>query len=650
MTTRRRVVLIGLDSITPTMIDPLIAEGHMPNLADMRSTGWHSKVTPTFPATTPAGWTTIATGAWPSTHGIEGFVIRRGGMELDAEIDACNTRPMLAEPIWRTAEAAGRRTILLKFPMTWPPTGGPDVVQVDGAAGWGGLKCVWDLASSGCWDTRGPEGSRGEMRPSTDKEWRTRDQDNLYEEDVQRLPVLDGGGRRAGGFEARWATEWEVAAGDGAKGTVLHAVAVQTDAGPRVAIATSADAGASRLLARGEWSDWLEVERVDDSGRRTGHVRFKVMELDVDARVMRLYQSQAHDAHGYCRPPELCDELLRHAGPFVEWTESYDLLQGWIDDATQLEIYDQHARWMSDAARHLMASQEWDLFMTQIHFLDMAYHLYWGAIDPRHPHYDPERASHYRTVLARAHALADRFVGEVRDAAGDALVLVVGDHGHDVYHTSLLVNHHLATAGFLKLTRDRRTGKARVDWSRTRAYAQGYRVYVNLAGRDPHGIVQPDEYEATRDELIESLYALRDRHGRIPVRLAVRREDVRPWGLYGDSIGDVVVATGPGFQSKSTVAIPDDAWRGTSLRRERVRVFRDTTLLRDFTGEHDTHLPLLSSLQTMLFASGPGVAHGGAGTPVRLVDLAPTMAAYLGIPAPADNEGSSLLSAIIDDG
>src|SRR5215471_16574287 len=153
MGTGRRVVVVGLDSITPVMVDRFLAEGRMPHLARLRERGWWTETVPTMPPTTTAGWTTVATGAWPSTHGIEGFSAHRPGEPLDRKVHTLTSDHVRAEQLWKVAEREGLDTILLKYPVSWPPTGGPRVIQVDGAGGWGGLKCVWDLVHSGSWDT-----------------------------------------------------------------------------------------------------------------------------------------------------------------------------------------------------------------------------------------------------------------------------------------------------------------------------------------------------------------------------------------------------------------------------------------------------------------------------------------------------------------
>jgi predicted AlkP superfamily phosphohydrolase/phosphomutase len=645
----RKVALIGLDSITPVMIEPFIAEGRMPNLKRIRDRGWWAEMTPTMPPTTPAGWTTVATGAWPSTHGIEGFAVHVEGEPLDRKRHGTNSERSRAEFVWQAAERAGRRTILLKYPLSWPPRGGPGVTQVDGAAGWGGMKCVFDLAHSGCWDTA----RQASLPPSEEtvgsQEWMTRDQDNLDEESVRPLRVDPAGPWTNLPLGARplWETRVDLPPGDPELGTTVYALAVEMDGREALLVSPTRDASAPAPVTRDDWSGWIPVSAGDGPHRRWGHVRFKVMELDGRTPRLRLYQSQIHQDSGYTRPPTEAAHLLASAGPFEEWSESYDRLQGWIDDGTQLEIYRHHLEWMSRAAAHLLGDHPWDLFMTQVQILDMAYHLYWGAVDPGHPNYDPARAPEYWAILGQAHELADRFLGEILSAVGpDALVMVLGEHGQDLYHTTFMANHLLLREGLLELYRNRRTGAPEIDWRRTRAFASSYRVYLNVAGRDPDGIVAPDEYTGLQDLVIEALHGVRDaRSGRHPVGMAMRREDARALGLYGGSMGDVVFGMAPGYQTRSTIEIPRDAWAGPGLLRDAVPVFRETRLFRDFTGEHDTSMPYTRAVRTMLFLQGPGVRPGHRTVPVSIVDVAPTICSYLGVPFPAQCEGRPIWDA-----
>ena len=647
-----KVAVIGLDSITPVMIERFIAEGRMPNLQRLRDRGWSTETTPTMPPTTPAAWTTIATGAWPSTHGIEGFAVHREGDPLDKKHHCCSSEWVRSEFIWQAAERAGKRTILLKYPLSWPPTAGEAVIQVDGAGGWGGLKCVWDLIHSACWDTHATSSAcMAVEQGALAQEWITRDQDNLYEEQTQALRIHPPAAwaHLPPGAEPLWECRLSLRARDADVAVPIFLLALRMNGAERLAVALTRDGAQAELLGNRQWSGWIRVILPTAAGERAGHLRLKVMDFDAAAARLRLYQTQVHQERGFTRPEPLAEELLQAAGPFVEWTESYDRLQGWIDDETQLEIYAQHVEWMSCAARHLLHNHGWDLFMTQVHFIDMAYHMYWGAIDPGHPQYDPARAPFYWDLLGRVHELADQFLGAVlAELDSDTMVVVLGDHGHDLYHSALLANHLLLRHGLLSLYRDRRTGAPRVDWQHTRAFANGYRVFLNMAGRDPHGIVPAADYHAAQEAVIWALYDARDPStGAAPVRLALSRADAELLGLYGASMGDVIFAMAPGYQTRSSISIPDQAWIGARLQAEQIATIKQTQLFREFTGEHDTALPFTRAIYSLLFINGPGVNIGRRRVPARLVDVAPTICDYLKIPFPADCEGSILTDVLL---
>ncbi|MGE9267503.1 MAG: alkaline phosphatase family protein [Verrucomicrobiales bacterium] len=69
----KKTLLIGRDAADWKVIRPLLAEGKMPNLARMISTGVSGNLATIQPVLSPMLWTTIATGKRPYKHGIHGF-------------------------------------------------------------------------------------------------------------------------------------------------------------------------------------------------------------------------------------------------------------------------------------------------------------------------------------------------------------------------------------------------------------------------------------------------------------------------------------------------------------------------------------------------------------------------------------------------
>ena len=73
--TGERVLLIGVDAATWTVMRPLIDAGRLPTFKKLVSEGWSGTLRSMEPTVSPAIWTTIATGKVPDQHGIHGFVV-----------------------------------------------------------------------------------------------------------------------------------------------------------------------------------------------------------------------------------------------------------------------------------------------------------------------------------------------------------------------------------------------------------------------------------------------------------------------------------------------------------------------------------------------------------------------------------------------
>ena len=71
-----KVIIIGLDAATWTLIRPWMAEGGMPNLAKLMKEGVSGDFRSILPPITPPAWTSFMTGKNPGKHGVFHFVER----------------------------------------------------------------------------------------------------------------------------------------------------------------------------------------------------------------------------------------------------------------------------------------------------------------------------------------------------------------------------------------------------------------------------------------------------------------------------------------------------------------------------------------------------------------------------------------------
>jgi hypothetical protein len=111
----RRVLLIGMDAADWSVIDPLIAEGRLPNFAKLRQKGATGPLQSEEPLISPAIWTTIATGMSRERHGITDFVTEVGG---ETALMTSNMRRVKA--IWNIAGEAGKRVGVVNWWGSYP--------------------------------------------------------------------------------------------------------------------------------------------------------------------------------------------------------------------------------------------------------------------------------------------------------------------------------------------------------------------------------------------------------------------------------------------------------------------------------------------------------------------------------------------------
>ncbi len=229
-------------------------------------------------------------------------------------------------------------------------------------------------------------------------------------------------------------------------------------------------------------------------------------------------------------PGEIAAEIDRAAeGDYV-----IDVRNFRTDDKSRLlaDIYTMTRRRFL-AARHLLDTQPWDLFFMVEMGVDRIHHGFWHFCDPTHPRF-PGENNPYRWVLRDYYREVDRLIGELTAAMGDdVLLLVVSDHGAQPMQGGIAVNEWLVKQGYLVLkeypSEDTPPHKLRIDWSRTVAWSEGgyyARIFLNVKGREPQGVIEPSEYERWRDRLIEETQALPGPHGEDLGTLVCRPEDL----------------------------------------------------------------------------------------------------------------------------
>src|SRR4051794_38664407 len=120
-----RIVVLGLDGATWTVLDPMRQRGLMPNLDALLARAAHGTLTSVIPPVTTAAWTTMMTGCTPPRHGVfdhRYYDAAAGRMKVN------HSGRIRVPTLWHQLAQAGRSMVCLNLPGLYPPPKLPGVV------------------------------------------------------------------------------------------------------------------------------------------------------------------------------------------------------------------------------------------------------------------------------------------------------------------------------------------------------------------------------------------------------------------------------------------------------------------------------------------------------------------------------------------
>ncbi|AMV39436.1 alkaline phosphatase family protein [Planctomyces sp. SH-PL62] len=116
-TNSSRVLFVGLDGGTRTILDPIFDRGWAPNLASLWRRSAVGRLRSTDPMVTPVAWTSFSTGCTPLTHGVHDFNFLDHSDGTIREHDATTVR---TPTIWEVLSDLGGSVVSLGLPLTYP--------------------------------------------------------------------------------------------------------------------------------------------------------------------------------------------------------------------------------------------------------------------------------------------------------------------------------------------------------------------------------------------------------------------------------------------------------------------------------------------------------------------------------------------------
>jgi predicted AlkP superfamily phosphohydrolase/phosphomutase len=324
----------------------------------------------------------------------------------------------------------------------------------------------------------------------------------------------------------------------------------------------------------------------------------------------------------FTHPASVKSELERLVGEYpvdVKGFRTDD--KDWLRD----QIYEM-SRKHFEVIRYLMTSVDWDYFQFVEIGLDRVHHGFWKYHDRQHRHYVP--GNPYETVIKDYYVHLDREIGTLLELLDDDdTVLIVSDHGAQRLEGGFCVNEWLRREGLLVLNGEisgpTPFSPKLVDWKKTRVWSEGgyyARVFVNLQGREPDGVVPAGEYEDFLSELTAKFEALADDRGQ-PMGSQVFRPE-RIYRNVRNVPPDLIVHFGALYwRSIGGVGYPDL-----------------------YLQENDTGPDDCNHAQFGVFVlAGSKLTRRGEVEGMHLLDVAPTLLDLAGTAIPGTMQGRSLL-------
>ncbi len=582
--TGKRVLILGIDGMDPGLARRFMAEGDLPNLQKLMSTGDFKPLESSIPPQSPVAWSNFITGANPGKHGIYDFIHRNPD----------TYSPYLATS--RTEEASEDDSIVIGTRVIWLKGGKAELLRHG--------KPFWEyLAENGVWERvfkipsnfppyegQGWSGS-GMGTPDILGTYGTftyfTDMPPEHEEAI-------GGGTIVPVYPVDNVIQTEITGptntfklkdtrpytGSGdykRRNYETSRVPLTIFIDPENPCAKIEFQDQEIMLNQGEWSGWAPIQFPMWSPvvEVSGIVRFYLKEVRPD---FKLYASPVNmdpmdPPLPVTNPPEYAREIAEDIGYFYtqgmpEDTKARQADLGILNDG---ELFKQmllvHEEDLEMFRWHLDRFRDGMLFY-YFSSLDLGTHMFWRLHDESHPAYDPEWAEKLGDPVRRLYKKMDHVVGMALDELDSKTTLIVmSDHGFASWARTFQPNSWLLENGYIKLEPevdqedvdmfyDPATYDYAVDWSRTSAYALGINgVYINLQGREKYGAVPEADYRDLVDEVADKIEAYVDPEtGEHPVLEAFKSYRVFH-GEHLDIAPDIVLGYKRGYRGGDDSAL-----------------------------------------------------------------------------------------------
>lgn len=271
-----------------------------------------------------------------------------------------------------------------------------------------------------------------------------------------------------------------------------------------------------------------------------------------------------------------------------------------------------------------LKEKDWDFIGAVLLGSDRLEHRFWGYVDASHRYYKGETP--YKNVLKDYFIFLDQNIGKIISLLPkDTTIIIASDHGMDKMNCRFNVNEWLIKEKYMVLKQypsaPTKLDAHNVDWKKTKVFscdAFFARIYFNLEGREPEGIVPLEDYTSLQKEIVSKLKEIKDDKGNDMDNRFYFPQDIY-YGEYAEEAPDIIayfdnllcgVNSGVGYASLyswATAGGSDDAG----------------------------HAP-----EGIFIISQNGKKGIGHLPKIRMLDVAPTILDCMSMPLPKEMQGS----------
>ena len=664
----QKIMILGVDGMDPRYTRYMVDRGMMPNVAEYIKRGACREdlvLLGGHPTITPPMWTTLATGCYANVHGITDFY-RQHPDDLSGVCYALDSRDCKAEQLWNVTAEAGIKTLVFHWPgASWPPSSDSENLFVadgtsPGAMGMATSQTEGDLVFGASEKVKEPQYMTKvdphavamcivEELPdrSTNLGYDFADAQTTGLDKMSLCQDLDPEKHASPRIDlvqsyVKPATGWNNAPAD-AKETVLllsrgllrrPALLLKNEQGiyDTIAIYKSKKAVEPIVTLKvGEVKSNIYDEGFNKKEEKFEVVRnMKLLQMAEDGSYVKMWVSAAMNANVYdtWSPKRVYDYVKETCGPTPPTANIYEqteelhqcMMTGW-DIACQ---------WQSAAIHEIIKHEGIELVFSHMHVDDLVDHTFIHNLskmvaDGMKAHGMTEVSyEDYLRWQDELYVMTDKYLGTYKHFLDEGWsIIITSDHaqiastyGHYPYlgNTNGYSARLFQKWGLLDFKHDENGNEIEeIDWTKTKAIPnRTMHINLNIKGRNPNGIVDPKDQYQLEEEIITRLYDLKHPvTGNRIVALALRNRDAIVLGLGGPESGDIVYC----------IAEQYGVHHGDSLST--------------FQGEDHT------SVSPIFIAAGAGFKSGVyTDRHIRQIDVAPTVAALLGVRFPAQCEGA----------